>query len=285
MEFNQDIFEHVRELTAQVSALQQELSRSKQQSETGKLVQMSKSQLPDCFENTSKLSIDAWLFQVESFPDFESATYGERILFATRLLKGNPLDWWRSHKSMMEQGHVKAINSWKQFKEIVLEKYRPFNSVQNARDRLAAARHSTTVEDYVTRIRNIALEIPGISLEEMRDRFIRGLKEPIRSEVRSRDPVDFDGTTQLAIRLETAASLAQGESAWTPLWQPSRSPVRPSDPMELDAIRIRGSLTEEERNNLRQKGCCFYCRESGHIARYCPKKGRIREGHLKVRTQ
>jgi hypothetical protein len=37
-------------------------------------------------------------------------------------------------------------------------------------------------------------------------------------------------------------------------------------------IRVRGALTDEERDKLRATGSCFRCRKQGHMSRNCPEK-------------
>jgi hypothetical protein len=278
MEIDPDLRERVRTLDLQVSRLAQELALAR-------LAQPFKPILPDTFDGTSKTSIDAWLYQIEQYQDFDTMTESIRVKFATRLLKGKPLDWWRAYQALVEQGQAGRIERWYEFKEIVQTQFKPFNSVQLARDKLAVVRQTSTVSEYIARFQDITLNLPHVTPDEMRDRFIRGLKYQIRKEVLSRDEVGYIETTQLAARLDLAVNQISGESGWRPSWSTFHNLPRPSDPMELDAIRVRGSLTDEERNNLRQKGCCFYCREFGHVARHCPRKSRTSMGPLKEHDQ
>ena len=43
-------------------------------------------------------------------------------------------------------------------------------------------------------------------------------------------------------------------------------------PMDVDAVRLGGPLTPEERKRLFEENRCFYCREKGHRATKCWKK-------------
>ena len=47
--------------------------------------------------------------------------------------------------------------------------------------------------------------------------------------------------------------------------------IPPRDPNAMDIDRI----SVEEQQNLMKTGFCFYCKEKGHIAKNCPKKGRM----------
>lgn len=213
-------------------------------------------------------------------------TEEDRLQFATQLLRGKPLDWWRSYEFMIEHGDISPVENWDEFKETIRAKYKPFDSAEIARDKLAALRQTTSVEDYIGRFEEITMEIPAITDDEKRDRFVRGLKLIIRKEIRIRETMNFVDTTRLAAKFDNIISrqFLEGREGKLP-WQNYRYSPRPSAPMELDAIRTKEPLTEAERDALRQKGCCFYCRETGHIARYCPRKGKAQEGPLKEYTQ
>jgi succinate dehydrogenase/fumarate reductase-like Fe-S protein len=50
-------------------------------------------------------------------------------------------------------------------------------------------------------------------------------------------------------------------------------PASRNAPLEIDAIR-RTTLSLQEREHLRKVGGCFSCRETGHMARECPRKAR-----------
>ena len=43
-------------------------------------------------------------------------------------------------------------------------------------------------------------------------------------------------------------------------------------PMDVNAARMGGSLTDDEKQRLMQENKCFYCKEIGHRTRQCPKK-------------
>lgn len=59
-----------------------------------------------------------------------------------------------------------------------------------------------------------------------------------------------------------------------PTMNVSPSIVEGPIPMELDAIRT-GRLTQQDKEELRRAGRCFYCRMPGHIVRDCPRKTRM----------
>ena len=44
--------------------------------------------------------------------------------------------------------------------------------------------------------------------------------------------------------------------------------------MDVDATRLGGSLTDDEKRKLMQDNKCFYCKEVGHRAKQCFRKPR-----------
>ena len=76
----------------------------------------------------------------------------------------------------------------------------------------------------------------------------------------------------------------QRPTQYLPPWEPPpRGPPpfqnnRPAQsgpvPMDVDAARLGGSLTDNKKRKLMQENKCFYCKEIGHCAKQCFKKPR-----------
>ena len=50
--------------------------------------------------------------------------------------------------------------------------------------------------------------------------------------------------------------------------------------MDVDAVQVgRGQMSEAERTRLQNERQCFFCKEQGHISKYCPKKSQNRTGN------
>ena len=50
--------------------------------------------------------------------------------------------------------------------------------------------------------------------------------------------------------------------------------------MDVDAVQVgRGQMSEAEQTRLQSERRCFFCKEQGHISRYCPKKSQNRTGN------
>jgi hypothetical protein len=56
-------------------------------------------------------------------------------------------------------------------------------------------------------------------------------------------------------------------------------------PMDVDVGRGFTPLTDEERTDLRNKGACFRCRQTGHMSRVCPQRcGQNNLNQMTIRT-
>ncbi|KAL1914576.1 uncharacterized protein VTP21DRAFT_8201 [Calcarisporiella thermophila] len=133
--------------------------------------------------------------------------------------------------------------------------FQPINSVKRVRDKLADLRQRRSVQEYAVTFRSLAMQIPGITEEELIDKFIRGLE----LEAERYDAVYFRG--RMRFEYNTRAST-------------SHENHNGPRPMELDVIQARRRLDEHEKEQLRKSGSCFFCRKKGHIAQTCPKKSR-----------
>ena len=69
-------------------------------------------------------------------------------------------------------------------------------------------------------------------------------------------------------RTSTSTSNSTGRTAWNDRTYEQRKPRRDPDAMDIDA------MTTEERTILLRQGVCFLCKEPGHMARDCKKKGK-----------
>jgi hypothetical protein len=240
------------------------------------------------------LSPTAWLFKVSSYFNATGVTDdATRIAVASYRLTGPALSWWRTIEPLPDTASSKP-KTWGEFCTALTGTFSDAIPVEHARDRLAALQQRTSVRQYAYIFRNTAIEIPNIANEELKDRFIRGLKPAVRQEVRMRNPSTFEDAVQMAERYD---SLRYGASYSTSY------PKQPSHffgnkghegpaPMDLGAMTdarqrwngkasgnqpsgnngLNGKLTPELKQKLIKEGRCFYCRETGHRALACPKR-------------
>jgi hypothetical protein len=57
-----------------------------------------------------------------------------------------------------------------------------------------------------------------------------------------------------------------------------------SDAMDIDLIQT-GRMSNKERQKLIKEGCCFYCKDVGHLSQECPKKPKLCTNNMPARSQ
>ncbi len=256
---------------------------------------------PEAFSGKANENVRQWIFSVELwFVAGGVLTDPEKIVLGVGLLRDTALVWWRSIHDLPD-----VPTTWEEFKAATIHAFEPINPAESARDRLATLRQTGSVRTYASIFRSVAMSIPGVTDDEKKDRFIRGLKIKTMSEVKLRAPESFEEAVRMAVRFDSLIFIRNVN----PTTKTSTSHPRP-EPMELGAIRAnttrsgnpprairsvnaiarpsykdvttgkpftyppRAKLTPEERTKLSREGRCFKCREKGHLARDCPEHSR-----------
>ena len=247
---------------------------------------------PDVFNPDIRgVDLNLWIFQLETYMAFVKMPEDQKVDYASTLLRGAAISWWRNHVSLMDEDE--DWNSWDVFVVKIKKQFQPINPVKIARDRLANLRQRTSVQEYTQRFYAITLDIPNITEEECIDKYIRGLKPRVAKEIELRglnvledivvaaqryDSIDF----RMSLR-DRASSNHYGSKSGISSYRKHSSN---SGPMDIDSImpsensdskkRHHGvppkKLTEEDKAIMRKEGRCYYCRKTGHLAISCPNK-------------
>ena len=180
---------------------------------------------PEAFSGAPREPIDLWLFQTEQWLVAGGVTTDhEKITLASGLLRNSALLWWRSI-----YGRPDTPVTWAAFKESITSAFQPINPMESARDRLANLRQTGPVRTYASIFRAIILEIPTITDDEKKDRFIRGLKPNLVREIRVRAPATFEEAVTMAVRLDAIG--------WRASPRPGVTTTNGPVPMELGLTR------------------------------------------------
>ena len=242
---------------------------------------------------------EQWAFEMELYFDATGILDPKRVPFAAAMLTDHAGIWWRS----VNLGNDEPITTWEDFKRQLLLNFQHVDSEKTARRRLRYLRQKTSVAAYYSEFTRATLEIPAITEDEKMDRFFAGLKPPLQREITLREPADYATLVRMAHKLDEVLYTASRDSSssWRrsdgpgprpmelgAIDEPStsraaelnamqrsaynRSRFSPSLPSQPRSTGPRPKLTDAERDRLRKEGSCFYCKEQGHLALYCPKK-------------
>lgn len=244
---------------------------------------------------------ESWLDSVELFLSACGIEDPDCVPYAATLLESHAGTWWRTVRN-----DATPITTWAHFKEELLHNFKHQDPVKAARTKLHYLRQRTSVSTYFSEFNRLVLQIPGISEDEQVDRFFRGLKPNLQKEITLREPKGFRSMVKMAHQLDTLYYSADRPKSFshapasTPmelgavLRPSSRGPFPSSRPSTSQASGSRPSfkpagpprpsnqggswppyrrpLTDADRERLLSEKRCFYCKEKGHYAEYCPLK-------------
>eukprot|EP00742_Colponemidia_sp_Colp-10_P011706 GILJ01013045.1.p1 GENE.GILJ01013045.1~~GILJ01013045.1.p1 ORF type:complete len:278 (-),score=40.37 GILJ01013045.1:1722-2555(-) len=224
---------------------------------------------PECFNGKRDASlVENWLFTLRQYLEITLPDNRDMwVTVATTYLRDAALVWWRVLSSDPHRlAHVQS--SFDSFCSEVRSHFIPSSAVKLARDELAALRQTKTVQEYANAFQSICLQIPGISVDEQVDRFVRGLKERTRLEVELREPKTLEEAVVVAVRYDSVMFKGTPASSFDTV-SSAPEPV----PMEIGSVLSRRT-NQNERTYLLKAGLCFHCKKQGHVARMCPEKSK-----------
>ncbi|EIE82979.1 hypothetical protein RO3G_07684 [Rhizopus delemar RA 99-880] len=147
-------------------------------------------------------TINIWIQEVERYLQFYNVPSNQWIPYAVTLMRDRAQKWWNRLTEKNEQS-----TTWERFKLDIEYAFKPSYSQQAARDRLANVKQSSSVIEYVDAFQDILLDLPNISDDESLDRFVRGLKNNVRTHVLTKEPRTLEEASKFAIAFESAQQI------------------------------------------------------------------------------
>lgn len=272
------LMQQVQFLTAQLTELQQ------QQPQPAVAAQRIKPRKPNDFTGDSK-TLQDWLYAMSLYCHSTGITVESlKIQTALPYLQGKAKTWLRRVYPVDEWADA-PWQTWAEFCTALRGAFGPMEEHLQARERLDGLRQRRTqsVVEYIQEYREIMLELPELTQDEIVHRFRKTLywdkvKEYITQGTANRDrtTLQFEEVATLATiaELELVPSSQRTRNNYSGQnWQ-SRQPAPAPAPrpvaMDIGNIdsRASGSL---DRDTLRREGRCYYCKERGHRKADCPE--------------
>lgn len=245
--------ERMQRLEAQVEAMQQWAINQNQMHGNGGPTSLVKPPKPELYNGGP--NPDLWIFSLHVyFIAVNMQNDAQRIAFATALLRGAAMDWWRY--TLLH--HVPA--TWDDFSRALIAQFMPIAAERLARDQLARLRQGDgPVRKYIFEFRRLLLRVTDLTPADALHRFVQGLKPALAREVNIRDPPDLDTAMSIAQRADIFNYRAHVAATLT------SQRVAGGGPTAMELGMIDGPVPR------RFEGYCRGCGKWGHRAAECRK--------------
>lgn len=230
-------------------------------------------------------------------------TTASSVRLAAGYLADSALTWYRLHLAEVDRGVCAPYQAWLCFKEALLKRFVPIPPDTLARGRLYTLKQHQSVQAYAAEYNDCMLQIVDMSEKDRIDRFLRGLKSDIRVLVELQRPASLVDAIELATQIDSIvwqARRAPYRSSTSAIAARNSGVVSSGlVPMELGAAEssVHGRRFSVVPNTVvaqsktiparvppgragmqpvggRRPMQCFYCKQMGHVQRYCKKRAR-----------
>ena len=259
---------------------------------------------PDVYSGDSGENANLWISSIERFLRLTRVEEELQVSTAVSYLKNNSQLWWESYlnSNVLNESEVSFVD----FKKNFLARYQPINAIQSSHAKLIRWKQTSGIDAFINGFLNLSSMVPYSVVSELGriDYFIEGLKPHIRRFVIAGKPTSI----QMAITLARENAETFNNSSWTTntnsSLQRSKSIINrrtfsnATENLNLDNMEsLEGDKEEpqcatvgerstsdmqsqtvfltqlnEEQKQLYKSGCCFYCRQKGHVKKNCPKR-------------
>jgi len=214
-----------------------------------------------------------------------------KVIFALSYMKDGTTEHWRNMRIQeMMDNKWGCTDSWNALAAQLEKDFHDANLADNRLTEVEMLRQGTGSADEYTVKFNTLIEETNIKEDASRLRYyMKGINEALVYKVYGLIPIPDTLALwqEKAIMYDNQWRQAKQFTAWrggkttNPPSVPKTSKARDPDAMDVDRSKLR-KLTNEEREKLWKEKGCFACREPGHIAKNCLKKGKGKERVRKV---
>lgn len=248
---------------------------------------------PSIFNGSVRANVELWLFEMNSYLNGVKVPDNQKVQVAGTYLKDNAALWF---KCVCEEANAdEVLLTWEDFKDKLLQRFRPIESNRTARVALSALKQTGSVQYYCNQFQQLITLINDMAEADKVFAFQRGLKFNIAREVDLREPNTLLDAMNFAIRADARNNLLFKRSVfniqnYNNRFQENRTP--PMAPMEVDNINggdldeenstsvnaayvqrlpqgKRIDINETDRDRCMRERRCFNCKKVGHTNKQC----------------
>ncbi len=161
------------------------------------------------------------------------------------------------------------------------ERFSPINKVKAARDKLANLKQDASVVNYNESYLKIIMDIPKISSDEIIDRYTRGLKRYIRTEICTKEYSSLNKAMSDALKVEAA----KASFRWKVENQAVTLPTADT-PTPMDISNVGHETKQREREKQRDEDMrnneCFCCHKVNCRIHSCPVRAAAKQKRSNV---
>lgn len=211
----------------------------------------------------------------------------QKVAFATHLLKGGAEYWWRSAKTYLQtQGtHM----NWEQFEVAFLDKYYPKSARrQKELEFVHLQQGDMSIAEYVAKFEELARFSPHAQYaptEEWKiNQFEWGLRPEIRGNIGHMELTNYSTFVHKSYIVEDNLKKVQEERQVK--WQQKKESEKFGQQLKVKTPQGKGKQVQTS-SSPRTKKClkcgrdhggeclvgkqvCYYCKQPGHMAPFCP---------------
>ena len=213
-----------------------------------------------------------WVTRLRSYFRAHNATdQNIQREFFISLLEGPALDWYLHTIACLADGSLGEYESMKAVFHDFQSFFSPVNDKYQAESELSRLRQQDSVKQYIEQFYEVTIRIPDMTNQDKRRWFLHGLRPAIRRELQRNSPETLESAQKMALVYDTSFTMTPRQSQGpNPVFSRSSPPANGPTPMDVDAVRVPGRLTDAERDYLKRNRGCFSCRKLGHLASACP---------------
>lgn len=158
--------------------------------------------------------------RAERYYSFYGLSENEKLEAAVVSMDGDALRWYQWENKQH------PIRLWADLKLFILRQFRPTHT-GSLYEQWLATEQTTTVAEYRRKFIEMAAPLDGIPETILMGKFVNGLKEELKAEIRVLNPMSLDQAMEMAGRVEERNRIYGPK-------RPSASFVRPRTPFSFN---------------------------------------------------